>query len=643
MTDRQSPIIDVTPRTKSTGAESPSRPPTNTISLAAPEMWTRGFMILLTVVVSLSYFLLRDVGSTMDVDLSIWLYVIPVGVAALALAIRWLLLPPSSRTIAFGDDALHLPKGPNSRRTESIAYGDIRTLVPLSSRGRPVLVIDGPSRSTILSIDDFERPELMRLFWTRLVERINAGPDAAAQRKRMQQLADLSQETSSADPRVTRYFLWVLAIIFAAQLFLAPDVDALQYLYFGANSQTMVFDQGQWWRVITANLLHGNLLHFGVNAFALYFLGTYCERFFGVARTMLLIFATAIAGAMASLIGSASLFAVGISTGLFGLLGAYLALHLAYYSELPPPYRQSKLWWTVILGLNVGLSVAIPIVDGWGHLGGFLAGFLLVGLMNRGHDHYRPRRPTSSLTNVSAAVLAALFAGCAVFAIGYALGDHPDDELAFAQSVADKSDDHDAATLIQISHQWSRHSPRPEGLDELLVDIADAGYHRVDDLFLEWRAAATLIYLAEQMADPFDRSVMERGIFHFENSAHRHDSRDARRALGGLLAEFTVDIGPIVGPDFPISQVTRRDDALELSTDADIDASYRLYVVARDDEGDDQPPWLLWHCISPDSPLQSPIADPPPSSSSFQVAMSVDADGCAGPSAEAWQSVTLAR
>ncbi len=638
MTDQRPTIIDVEARPVDRGPSSP----TKGLPLAPPQMFTRGFMILLMVVVSLSYLLVQDIGATMDLDVAPWPALIALGVAALATLVRRLLLPPQQRTIEFGEQRLILPRGPNSRRTIEMAYADIRTVVPLSSRGRPVLVIDGPTRSVVLSIDDFERPELMRLFWSLLVERINAGPDAIEQRQRMQRLADLSQETSSAEPRLTKYLLGGLGLIFAAQFFLAPDVDVLHYLYFGANSQTMVFDQGQWWRVITANLLHGNLLHFGVNAFALYFLGTYCERFFGVARTALLIFGTAIAGALASLFGSASLFAVGISTALFGLLGAYLALHLAYYDELPPPYRQSKLWWSVILGLNVVISVAVPIVDGWGHFGGFVAGLLLTGLFIKGHKHFRPRRPTSSITNLSAAALIALFAGCAVYATGYALGDHPDDEMALAQSLIDRTEDYQASTLIQVTHQWARHSPRPEGLDPLLVEISDHAHPRVDDLFLEWRAAATLVYLAEAMAQPFDRGVMEKGIYRFEESAHRHDSDSARRALGGLLHEFVSDVGPVIAPDHPFRELRRDNDRLELIDDGPPQSSYRLYATSTADEDQDSSKrWLLYHCITPDASLTRPIDDPPSAELGFRLALSVEVDGCDGPSANAWIPVVL--
>lgn len=341
------------------------------------------------------------------------------------------------------------------------------------------------------------------------------------------------------------------------------------------------------------------------------------------------------------MIGSAAMFSVGISTALFGLLGAYFAVHLRYGSQLPPPYRQSKLWWGVILGLNLVLSVAVPIIDAWGHFGGFVAGVGLGWLMTLGETQFQPQRPSGAVTNFAGAALVALFAASSFFAVGYALGDHPDDEVAFAQTLVEQADEQEPAMLVQIVHQWTDHSPRPSELDPVLVSLAEAAYARGDDLFVRWRAASAIVRLAEQMGDPFDREAMQSGIDHFERAAHHHDDPDARRVVGDLLLRYVTEAGPLHLADSPFERVEVGDDGVSLRPAAPVSESRRVYVIAHAEGTTNR---LIRRCIPPGESAganSAPVGGLQPDEWTFQLAMVTSAEDCSPEASERWRTTVL--
>ncbi len=650
MTDERRPILlPAAPP----GDEPPDepKPPTDDMGagdqlpMAPPKMWTRGFMIVCGALGLLSLLLVQEVSQTMDVDVPFWAWLLPLGVVAGLIVIRRVLMPSSQRIIRFGPDEVELPRGRNSRRTTTIAYEDVRTIVPLVSRGRPALVVDGPRRTHIYIGPDFPHPEMWRVLWATLVDRISALPNAREQFRQMHHLAGLSQRTSSLDARFTKYLFWTIAVIFGAQYFLAPDLDVLEFLYFGANSSVMVLEEGQIWRVVTANLLHGNFLHFAINGFALYFLGTYCERLFGEARTVVLTLGTALAGASASLIGTDALFAVGISTALFGLLGAYFALHLRFGDRLPPPYRQSWLWWWVILGLNGVLSVAIPVIDFWGHTGGFVAGVAMGWWMTRGESAFVPNRPTARLTKVSAGLFIGLFAACTAIAVGYALSDRPDDEVRIAEALLERADREHPTVLAQHTYEWARHTPRPKALNPILVDIAKIAYHRSDDPFVEGRTSITLLWLSEDMDDPFEPDVRRSGIIRYERYARIHDdTRALQEIFPGLLAEYVSHVGTLHAVHSPFEKAERVDDALRLLPEAPTGEAHRVYVLATDAAETARDGILLYRCVpAGDATGAEAVAVDRelPADWYFRLAMVTGNDGCPDDETSPWRTMEV--
>jgi membrane associated rhomboid family serine protease len=146
---------------------------------------------------------------------------------------------------------------------------------------------------------------------------------------------------------------------------------------FGAQINDAVL-AGQWWRVLTATLLHDGLTHLAFNGYALYVLGPQLERGVGSAAFAALYVAAGLAGGMAFLVGAPGPVAVGASGAIFGLFGAYLAA--AWANRDTPAGRAGLTQLGVLLAINLALPLLIPRIAWQAHVGGLLAGFA-VGLV----------------------------------------------------------------------------------------------------------------------------------------------------------------------------------------------------------------------------------------------------------------------
>lgn len=134
---------------------------------------------------------------------------------------------------------------------------------------------------------------------------------------------------------------------------------------------------GQWWRLIAAGFLHGNLLHLGMNMFALYVLGALLEQWQGWPRMGTVFLYTVITSSLVSLLLLPAVSSVGASGGIFGLLGFVAAILIRHGRDMAPPMRTGLVnWLKTVLPINIVISFMHGI--NWaGHLGGFLGGLLL--------------------------------------------------------------------------------------------------------------------------------------------------------------------------------------------------------------------------------------------------------------------------
>lgn len=187
----------------------------------------------------------------------------------------------------------------------------------------------------------------------------------------------------SGTPYVTYAIMGVTIFIyllqFGANWLMGYDLP----LYLGAKVNELI-QEGQLWRFFTPALLHGSLLHIGVNMYSLNILGPQLEPFYGHGRFLLLYLVAVFSGVVASFAFS-QYPSVGASTAIFGLLGA-LGM-FAYLNRGLFGARAQSLLANIIqvavINLIIGLS---PGIDNWGHVGGLAGGALLAWL---GGPHYR--------------------------------------------------------------------------------------------------------------------------------------------------------------------------------------------------------------------------------------------------------------
>jgi len=164
--------------------------------------------------------------------------------------------------------------------------------------------------------------------------------------------------------------------MFAATLALSRGEDAafnhaLDVL--GAKNGIYILRFHQWWRLVTAGFLHGGWVHILMNSWVLFDLGAQVEEVYGTSRMVVFYFVSTVFGFLASTLWNPLAGSVGASAGIFGLIGAMIALGVRHRSALGDHIRALYTRWA-IYGIVFGLLPMFHI-DNAAHLGGLTAGF----------------------------------------------------------------------------------------------------------------------------------------------------------------------------------------------------------------------------------------------------------------------------
>lgn len=134
---------------------------------------------------------------------------------------------------------------------------------------------------------------------------------------------------------------------------------------------------GEYWRLTSCILLHGDGMHILLNAVALFALGRLCESVYGPVRLLFLFMVSGVCGSLLSWAGG-NASSVGASGGIFGLMGAAIVFGFRFQKELPPRagelFRKQLLPW---VALNLFIGAVVPFIDNLGHVGGLVGGSLL--------------------------------------------------------------------------------------------------------------------------------------------------------------------------------------------------------------------------------------------------------------------------
>jgi membrane associated rhomboid family serine protease len=134
--------------------------------------------------------------------------------------------------------------------------------------------------------------------------------------------------------------------------------------------------EGEWWRMLTAAHLHGGFMHIGFNMYALYLFGPSLERRMGSIPFLAMYVASALAGGIAYLYLGGDNLAVGASGAIFGLFGAWIGA--SFKSRHTPAGAAQFRSLMVLLGINLALPLFVPNVAWQAHVGGLLAGLVII-------------------------------------------------------------------------------------------------------------------------------------------------------------------------------------------------------------------------------------------------------------------------
>ena len=144
----------------------------------------------------------------------------------------------------------------------------------------------------------------------------------------------------------------------------------------GAAGGVPVLEYGRWWTLLSSGWLHGDLFHIAFNMLWISRLAPSVTKAYGSARLNIIYTLSIISGGLLTVLvfkyipNQGSWLTIGASGGVFGLFGA-----LVSYGQRMKDYaiKQSAIIYAVI-GFAFGFIT--PNVNNWGHLGGFLGGYL---------------------------------------------------------------------------------------------------------------------------------------------------------------------------------------------------------------------------------------------------------------------------
>lgn len=174
---------------------------------------------------------------------------------------------------------------------------------------------------------------------------------------------------------VTIAILAITVAVSAIDLFGAREVGNELAMVPGVPGAIGILD-GEYYRLLSAALVHGNLIHLAVNMYSLWVLGTQLEPLLGRARFLALYVVGAVGGSAASyalnapIVDGRFLFSsVGASGAIFALLGAMVPVMRRLQLDLRP--------LIVLLAINAFIGFSFAGIDWKAHLGGLLVGLFL--------------------------------------------------------------------------------------------------------------------------------------------------------------------------------------------------------------------------------------------------------------------------
>ena len=176
-------------------------------------------------------------------------------------------------------------------------------------------------------------------------------------------------------PPATLTLIVVLAAIFAWQVGTGALASQNGIVDSGALVRSRVLE-GEYWRMLTATLLHGGFDHLIGNCAALYILGMAGEHALGAWRVLVIYVASGLAGSLASVLTGPGP-SVGASGAICGLMGAVVLILYRYRRVYHVRNKEIALALAAWAVYTILMGAIEPRIDNWAHLGGLIGGAIV--------------------------------------------------------------------------------------------------------------------------------------------------------------------------------------------------------------------------------------------------------------------------
>ncbi len=183
--------------------------------------------------------------------------------------------------------------------------------------------------------------------------------------------------------------------------FLSPYIVSLKLLGATGTDANPFGPSVRWWTLISANFLHGSLVHLFFNMAVFKQIATLIIREYGPHRMLILYLIGGVVGFWVSYLAGIRV-TIGASAAVCSLIGSAI-----YYGKSrgglygQAIYKQIGGWAVAILVLGL----LLPGINNWGHAGGFVAGIVGGALLG-----YSERKPETGWHRTLALLLALLTA-----------------------------------------------------------------------------------------------------------------------------------------------------------------------------------------------------------------------------------------
>ena len=210
---------------------------------------------------------------------------------------------------------------------------------------------------------------------------------------------DIELSKIKTKPIVTHVYVGLLIAVCVFLLIRLSDLPTFFVaIHYGATFSPLIV-AGDYWRLFSATFMHLDLLHLVFNAMFIYRFGVMLEGVIGKWRMVFVIIMSSFIGSLFGFAFSPT-YAVGASGVAYGFLGVLLFLGFEMRKMFMPIIH--RLFIPMIIA-SVLVAFFVPNIDHFGHLGGFIGGFLAATIV--GVPKIKPFIFRSLLTSVTLVIL----------------------------------------------------------------------------------------------------------------------------------------------------------------------------------------------------------------------------------------------